>query len=234
LASARRQTGGDAVPLVLGGLLLVALVGGGAVHHLAGREQWMDVNVALAVAPVVLATVLFSVRRRGLLWWLGTGLLVLLLPNTPYVLTDVVHLPASLAAVRGAGASGATVTATYLALFCVGIIGYTYVLALIVVDLRCRLRDRLIRPVLLSVNAACAVGVWLGRGPRLNSWDAAYPWRVMKALVGVADPRAGAAILLVFVVVGVTSLALLRLTDSAARRLGPRWLGRGEQPLVRH
>jgi uncharacterized membrane protein len=219
---------------VLGGLLVVALVVGGALHHVAGRDAWMDVNVALAVGPVVLATVLFWARRRRPVWWVGAGLLVLLLPNTPYVLTDVVHLPTSVTAARAAGGSGAAMTATYLALFAVGIIGYTYVLALVVVDLRRNHRNRLIRPVLFGINAACAVGVWLGRVPRLNSWDAAHPWRVVRALVGMAHPGAGAAILFVFVVVGSTALALLRVTDGAARRLGPKWLPSGEPPLAQH
>jgi uncharacterized membrane protein len=161
-------------------------------------------------------------------------MLLLLLPNAPYVLTDVVHLPDSIAAARAAGGSGAAMLATYLTLFAVGIIGYSYVLALVVVDLRRRRRDRLIRPVLLGINAACAVGVWLGRVHRLNSWDAAHPGKLGGALIGMAHPGAGAALVLVFVVVGGTALVLLRLSDGAARRLGPRWDHWGKPPLAEH
>jgi uncharacterized membrane protein len=219
---------------VLGGLLVVALAVGGAFRHLSGGAPWMVTNVGLAVGPVVLSTVLFRARRRRVLWWVGAGMLLLLLPNAPYVLTDVVHLPDDIAAARAAGGSGATMLATYLTLFAVGIIGYTFVLALVAVDLRRQRRDRLIRPVLLGINAACAVGVWLGRVHRLNSWDAADPGKLLGALVGMANPVAGAALVLVFAVVGGTALALLRITDSAARRLGPRSDHWGEPPLAGH
>ncbi len=211
-------------------MLVAALLVGGVLHRLAQRDGWMSFNVGLAVAPVALAVLLFFVRRRGGLWWIGVATFLLLLPNTPYLLTDVVHLHDSVAGARGAGGSGATTAAAYLALFAVGVIGYAFVLALIVADLRRQGRRRLIPAVLLAVNAACAVGVWLGRVQRLNSWDAASPGKVTKALVGAADPRAGAAILLVFVVVGAAALSLLVVADRAARHVGPGRFDWGDRP----
>jgi uncharacterized membrane protein len=219
LAFGRRYTGGDTVPLVLGALLLVVAVAGGVLHHVAEpRLQWMNVNVSLALAPVALATILFGIQRRGLMWWLGAAAFLLLLPNTPYILTDVVHLRASVAAARAAGATGIGMAATFAALFSLGILGYTYVFSLIVADLRRQRRMRLIWPVVVATNLACAIGVWLGRVSRLNSWDAARPHRVVDALRGAANPRAAIAIAVVFVVVGVASLVVFRVTARAARR----------------
>ncbi len=197
------------------------LVGGGFLHQLAAPGlRWMSVNVALAVAPIALATVLFVVRGRGPVWWLGAGVFLLLLPNTPYILTDVIHLRASVAAARAAGASGIGMVATFGALFALGILGYTYVFALIVADLRRRRRPHFIWPVVIATNLACALGVWLGRVQRLNSWDAADPVTMAGALREAITPRAAAAIALVFVVVGATSLLLFGLTNRAARRVG--------------
>ena len=166
LAHGRRYTGGDAAPLVLGGLFLVVLIAGGLLHHAAvPRLEWMNVNVALAVAPIALATVLFCVQRRGPIWWAGVGVFILLLPNTPYILTDVIHLQESVASARRAGGSGIGMGLTFVALFTLGILGYTYVVALIVADLRRHGRMRFIWPVLLIVNAACRVRGLVGAGP---------------------------------------------------------------------
>jgi uncharacterized membrane protein len=218
LAFCRRCTGGDAVPLVLGGLFLAVLVAGGVLHHAAvPRLHWMNVNVTLAVAPIVLATILFCIQRRGPLWWVGAVAFILLLPNTPYILTDVIHLQASVASARAAGGSGIGMGLTFAALFALGILGYTYVVALIVADLRRHRHMRFIWPVLLIVNAACAFGVWLGRVPRLNSWDAIRPRRVLEAVSGATNPRAAVAIAFVFVVVGVASLVIFRLTERVTR-----------------
>jgi uncharacterized membrane protein len=218
LALGRRYTGGDAAPLVLGGLFVVVLIAGGVLHHAAvPRLEWMNVNVALAVAPIALATVLFCVQRRGPIWWAGATVFILLLPNTPYILTDVIHLQASVASARRAGGSGIGMGLTFAALFALGILGYTYVVALIVADLRRHRRMRFIWPVLLIVNAACAFGVWLGRVPRLNSWDAVRPRRVGEAVMSATNARAAVAIAFVFVVVGVASLVIFRLTERVTR-----------------
>jgi uncharacterized membrane protein len=208
------------VPLVLGGLFVAVLISGGLLHHASvPRLAWMNVNVALAVAPVALATLLFVVQRRGLLWWLGMVVFVVLLPNTPYILTDVIHLRESVAQARAAGGSGIGMAATFAALFALGILGYTYVFALIVADLRRQRRQRFIWPVVVIVNMACAIGVWFGRVPRLNSWDAARPRLMADAVRRATNPRAAVAIAGVFIVVGVASLVIFRLTDRAARRL---------------
>jgi len=189
-------------------------------HHAAvPRLEWMNVNVALAVAPVALATVLFTVQRRGVLWWLGMVLWVVLLPNTPYILTDVIHLRASVALARSAGAIGIGMGATFAALFALGILGYTYVFALVVADLRRHGRQRLIWPVVVTINLACAVGVWLGRVPRLNSWDAARPRLMADAVRQATNARAAFVIAGVFIVVGAASLIIFQVTDRAARRL---------------
>ena len=227
-----RCTGGEAVPAVLGAILLAAVGLGAVAIHVAGPPAgWMNVNLGLAFAPPVLATVLFAARRRRMMWWAGSVLLLALLPNAPYVLTDVIHAPGGLAWAHALGGSGIALGAAYLGLFTAGIVGYCYVLSLLVTDLRRHGRGRLVVPVLTATHAACAVGVWLGRVHRLNSWDAAHPRLLAAALSEAANPQALTAIAVVFVGVGAAALLVLRLTDTAAHRFGPVWRRLGGPPL---
>ncbi len=59
--------------------------------------HWMAWNLALALAPWMLSFYLFRpTRRPGAAWVCGALAFVLLVPNAPYILTDVVHLPPSI------------------------------------------------------------------------------------------------------------------------------------------
>src|SRR5258708_4100872 len=53
----------------------------------------MGVNLVLALLPVALAIGLFRRRRRRtVMWWVALVAFVALLPNAPYVVTDLIHL----------------------------------------------------------------------------------------------------------------------------------------------
>jgi uncharacterized membrane protein len=51
-------------------------------------------NSLLALVPLALALVVFRRgARTGTFWWrAGVAIFVVMLPNAPYVLTDVIHL----------------------------------------------------------------------------------------------------------------------------------------------
>jgi uncharacterized membrane protein len=136
---------------------------------------WMTWNTFLAWIPVVLALVLFRVPwaagRRGPLWWAGLGLFVLFLPNAPYVATDLIHLRADVELV---GADGPVVTAVlpvYAAFVGSGFLAYYLSLAELGRYLDRIGLDRWRGPVTLAAHSLCAIGVFLGRWARLNSWE---------------------------------------------------------------
>lgn len=55
------------------------------------------INFILAFIPFALAFYLFKCsHHRSVLWWLLTLMYVLFLPNSAYVLTDVIHFIAAL------------------------------------------------------------------------------------------------------------------------------------------
>jgi uncharacterized membrane protein len=134
---------------------------------------WMTWNLLLAAVPVGLAFLVFRPGiRRTASWWFGAVCFLLFLPNAPYVITDVVHLFND---IRYNARSDLHVLGEYVPLYGLFFaIGFgCYVLAL----------DRTWRyvrsdfpnlpwwPIELSLQLLCAIGIYLGRVVRLNSWQ---------------------------------------------------------------
>src|SRR5690242_9088327 len=90
-------------------------------------ENFMVWNTFLALLPLALAIVLFRPERvaaRGRLWWIGVAAFVALLPNAPYVLTDVVHLIAAVRQTHSHEAVALFVLPAYAAFFFIGVESY--------------------------------------------------------------------------------------------------------------
>jgi uncharacterized membrane protein len=125
-------------------------------------------NLFLAWIPFVLSLCVAALHGRGgprpLLWVLGAGWL-LFLPNAPYILTDFIHLG------RVGGAPlwfDAALIGTFAA---VGLaLGLSSLLVVHrVVEARA---GRLVGwAVAVSSLMLSAIGIYLGRFPRFNSWD---------------------------------------------------------------
>jgi uncharacterized membrane protein len=125
-------------------------------------------NLFLAWIPFLLAICVAAVHARGgprvLLWVLGAGWL-LFLPNAPYILTDFIHLG------RMGGAPlwfDAALIGTFAA------VGLALGLAsLLVVHHVVEARAGRVLGWAVAVGSLVlsAIGIYLGRFPRFNSWD---------------------------------------------------------------
>lgn len=165
---------------------------------------WVAWNLFLALLPAALAWRLFEPgRRRSAAWWSGVAVFLALLPNAPYVLTDVIHFDDS---VRRSGSVlhiGLVLVPGYVAFLALGFASYVF----------CVVRlERWLRhagwslPRLLgadvTLHALCAVGVFLGRVFRFNSWDLlARPAEILE-VIAVPKPRTVVVLALLFVVLG--------------------------------
>lgn len=193
-----------------------------------GNAGWMAWNTILALAPLTLAALLFRRgRRHSPLWWLGIAAFAVLLPNAPYVLTDVVHLVPDLQrAERLSGALG--LLAQYAVLLVVGTLSYVISLVFAVRWLRDRGWTRGTVAVELGAHLACAVGIYLGRVTRLNSWDPLLdPPRVAAALLDLGAARPVALIVLMFALLCAAywpgKIILLALVAYRSSRHPPWW-----------
>lgn len=161
------------------------------VYH---NADWMGWNLFLAIVPLVLSVFLFrrlqfgnstialpamSDRHRSLLWWLGVAVFVAFLPNAPYILTDIIHFVDWVQR----GASVWTVALVYVPLFFLFLFsGFeAYVMSLLNVGyyLKQQGLGRYILAMELTLHGLSAIGIYLGRFLRFNSWNLLTHWNTV-------------------------------------------------------
>jgi uncharacterized membrane protein len=196
---------------------------------LAAHAPWMGWNLLLAVIPLLLALVVFRPgRRRGVCWWAGAVTFVAFLPNAAYVLTDTIHLMQD---VHQAGPSALfdAVVPLYGAYFTAGLACYAGALTRLKRYLVADGRAGLGLPAELSLHLLAAVGIFLGRVDRLNSWDIlARPVGVVVAVVHLVQSRPLVTLVVLVVMVGVAKSAVVSMGRVMLASL--RWAGRRVNP----
>ncbi|HTL88299.1 MAG TPA: DUF1361 domain-containing protein [Leptolyngbya sp.] len=164
-----------------------------AIRTVIHNADWMGWNFFLALIPLALSVLLFrrlqfgnstialpaiaiESRHRSVLWWLGIVVFVAFLPNAPYILTDIIHFVDWVQR----GASVWVVALIYVPLFFLFLAGgfEAYVMSLLNAGyyLKQRGLGRYILPVELTLHALSAIGVYLGRFLRFNSWNLLTHW----------------------------------------------------------
>lgn len=112
-----------------------------------------------------------SPRSRSFFWWVGFLIFIAFLPNAPYVLTDVIHL---ITDIRD-NYSVWVITLVLIPQYLVFILGgfEAYVLSLINLGYYLQRNGwgKFVIWAELALHALSAVGIYLGRFLRFNSWD---------------------------------------------------------------
>lgn len=108
---------------------------------------------------------------RPLLWWLGFFAFIAFLPNAPYVLTDVIHLIRDIRAPYSVWIISLVLIPQYLLFTLVGFQAYVLSLMNCGEYLKRQGWGKLIIGMELIFHALSAVGIYLGRFLRFNSWD---------------------------------------------------------------
>ncbi len=104
-------------------------------------------------------------------WWIGCFIFVLFLPNAAYVLTDTIHFVIDARKGYPLGTVVAILLPQYLLFISVGFQAYVASLMNIGYFLSKRSKDQYFSLIELSVHGLVAIGVYLGRFSRFNSWD---------------------------------------------------------------
>lgn len=168
---------------------------------------WILWNLFLAVVPLGLSYWLFRRRKqiRTAFWWGTFAVFLVFLPNAPYMLTDIIHL------IRGAQniVSIWVIALIFVPLHMLAILGgfVSYVLSLINLNIYLKRQgfSELIPGVEMVIHALCAIGIFIGRFRRFNSWDlVTTPTSVLAtALDDVTSKRPLLVIFVTFVILAV-------------------------------
>jgi uncharacterized membrane protein len=162
-------------------------------QYLSRYNSWIVWNLFLAFIPLFISFLLFrkslvlrwtgsapsaafaskrsSTQPRSIAWWILLVVYGAFLPNAPYVLTDIIHLIQA----TWATPSVWVITLFYIPLHlgAITLAFEAYVVALINQSAYLRrvgLKKHIFGIELLT-HFLCAVGIYLGRFVRLNSWD---------------------------------------------------------------
>ena len=126
----------------------------------------------LAVLPLGLSAWLFyRGRLHSLVWWLGFLIFIAFLPNAPYVLTDVIHLISDIRDIHSVWINTLVVFPMYLIFILSGFEAYVLSLINLGYYLQRIGQARWVLGTELLIHALSAIGIYLGRFLRFNSWD---------------------------------------------------------------
>jgi uncharacterized membrane protein len=138
-----------------------------------GNNGWIPWNLALACLPLALSMGLFrdSWQGRSWLWWLWWAVFLALLPNAPYLLTDIVHLISTIRAGLSVWLLTLAVFPVHLGAMLGGFEAYVVAVMRQGRYVRRHGAPHLVVWTELITHALCAVGIYLGRFQGFNSWD---------------------------------------------------------------
>ncbi|GAB2982654.1 DUF1361 domain-containing protein [Nocardioides montaniterrae] len=197
------------------------------IWHVQG--DWMVWNTVLAWVPVGLAALLFRGRTThgGVPWWLGLVVFGLFLPNAPYVVTDLIHLPPTIDRLGPDAPVATTVYPVYAVFIASGFVAYTLSLGMAGTFMERAGRHSWRLPLRLATHALCAIGIFLGRWPRLNSWEPFTDPHSALHRIGnaLAWDRAPGLIATLFVVTTVGHFLTKAVLDAIGSARRPRHAG---------
>lgn len=134
---------------------------------------WIAWNLFLAFIPLALSFWLFRrpSKVRDLLWWVGFVMYIAFLPNAPYLLTDIIHLIRAAQSDFSPWVLGLVFFPVHLFAILSGF--EAYVASIINQDYYLKRigAQAWIVWAELATHALCAIGVFIGRFRRFNSWD---------------------------------------------------------------
>jgi uncharacterized membrane protein len=181
---------------------------GNALEVFSWHSGWIIWNLFLAFIPLALSFWLYrrKTKVRSLLWWVAFVVFLAFLPNAPYLLTDVIHL---IRATR-MGYSVWIIVLIFIPLHLFAILAGFQAYVISVMNQSSYLKrigaGKFIVWSELITHALCAIGVYMGRFLRFNSWDLVTdPGNVL--LVTLDDVTAKKPLLVIFIsFIGLTVL----------------------------
>jgi uncharacterized membrane protein len=215
---------------VIPGLLLVLTIAGSFPRFQAlGQRLWSflvsnpGLGIGGAIAFLSLGLWLYRLRQspllRSIFWWVGVGVFIAFLPNAAYILTDAVHLVIDIRKGYPMGTVLLFLIPQYLLFILTGFEAYSLSIVNLGRYLIAQGHGRLFPAVELGLHGLSAIGIYLGRFARFNSWDVLTN---LGGLVGelrrmLFSPHVLQTIMVLFVVLTLFHELFKRLTIALMR-----------------
>lgn len=137
------------------------------------HSGWIAWNLFLAFIPLALSFWLFyrKSQARSILWWVAFLVFIAFLPNAPYLLTDIIHLIKAIRDYYSVWIITLVLIPPHLIAILAGFEAYVLSLMNLGHYLKQQGVSKFVLPAELITHLMCAIGVYLGRFKRFNSWD---------------------------------------------------------------
>ena len=137
------------------------------------HSGWIAWNLFLAFIPLALSFWLFRrpSQSRSLLWWVGFLVFTAFLPNAPYLLTDIIHLINAIRDYYSVWIITLVLIPPHLIAILAGFEAYVVSLINLGHYLKQQRVGQFVLWAELLTHGLSAIGVYLGRFRRFNSWD---------------------------------------------------------------
>jgi uncharacterized membrane protein len=137
------------------------------------RAVFLAIAVGLIIILMVIDIRAKSTQQnsRSIAWWLGLLLFIGFLPNAPYILTDIVHFYDAVRSLQSVWAITLFIVPIYIIFISIGWFAYVCSLLNVRKYLVKNQLDRYISVAELTLHLLCAIGIYIGRFVRFNSWS---------------------------------------------------------------
>jgi uncharacterized membrane protein len=152
------------------------------------------VRLFFIAISIVLIIVLIVIDRRSrsqtdssrsIFWWFGVLLFIAILPNAPYILTDIIHFYDAVRAISSVWKITLVIVPTYILFIGVGWFAYVFSLVNIRQYMSKNQLEAYITVTEFSLHLLCAIGIYIGRFIRFNSWSlVTQPKQFLQVLPG--------------------------------------------------
>jgi uncharacterized membrane protein len=144
-----------------------------------GKSLWgvRAIFLAIVVGAIILLMVLDARSKSGrsdsrpIVWWIGLAIFILFLPNAPYILTDIIHFYNAVREISSAWVNTLVILPIYIIFIGTGWLAYLFSLINLSRYLENQYLHRYINSAELSLHFLSAIGIYIGRFIRFNSWS---------------------------------------------------------------
>lgn len=137
------------------------------------RAIFLAISIGLVIILIIIDTRsrLPEAKSRPIYWWIGLLPFILILPNAPYILTDIVHFYDAVRNISSVWAITLVILPIYIIFIGIGWLAYVCSLINIGKYFVKHHLDHYINIAELSLHLICAIGIYIGRFIRFNSWS---------------------------------------------------------------